>query len=215
MTIYVNYKLLRARLMDVISQVGNIAQKLGKNSTEKWNINFKKFYDNMCDICDIMKIDVIAAVRAKMILNDKKYPADLAHGTVKKYTEYTESTKISKTKGQEINDDENINRQLITERNKREQFYDNITKLTKQAFEFSTKRSIEHYDTTTNLMLALTAEMGELCEIFIWKGDTDEQTLITKEEWDNAAKEIADVIIYAMKLFCKIIERNETLDIAD
>ncbi|QJR15263.1 nucleotide pyrophosphohydrolase [Usitatibacter palustris] len=38
-------------------------------------------------IADQLGIDPIAAAREKMVLNEKKYPADKARGTNKKYTE--------------------------------------------------------------------------------------------------------------------------------
>jgi dCTP diphosphatase len=48
-------------------------------------------------------------------------------------------------------------------------------------------------------MLALTGELGELAEIFQFKGDDEEQSL-SLEEQDKVGQEIADVTIYLLRL---------------
>lgn len=61
--------------------------------------------------------------------------------------------------------------------------------------EFVRERNWEHLHTPRNLVLALTGEVGELAEACQWK--TDEQI---KEDISKMQEEIADVVIYAMRL---------------
>ncbi len=39
-------------------------------------------------LADKMQLDLMAAVDKKLVLNEKKYPADKVRGSAKKYTEY-------------------------------------------------------------------------------------------------------------------------------
>ena len=74
-----------------------------------------------------------------------------------------------------------------------------------KAFQFLDDRGFGKYDEPHNLMLVLVAELGELCKIFWWKEDENKATLISNEEWNNATKEIANILIYAMKLTYKLL----------
>lgn len=39
-------------------------------------------------LADILKLDILAAARQKIVLNQQKYPAQQVRGSAKKYTEY-------------------------------------------------------------------------------------------------------------------------------
>lgn len=41
----------------------------------------------LLQLCDAMQINILDAAKAKLVLNEKKYPPDLARGVSTKYTE--------------------------------------------------------------------------------------------------------------------------------
>jgi NTP pyrophosphatase (non-canonical NTP hydrolase) len=58
----------------------------------------------------------------------------------------------------------------------------------------------------------LNSELAELCELFQWKGDDPHQTIISDEEWNQAAQEIADVLLFALKLENSIKSKPTQID---
>lgn len=70
---------------------------------------------------------------------------------------------------------------------------------------FVEERSWSQYHTPRNLCLALIGELGELCELFQWKGDSDGGSPFglsgwTEDEIDKVGQELADVSIYLLRL---------------
>ena len=71
--------------------------------------------------------------------------------------------------------------------------------------KFCLDRNWSKFHTPNNILLALAGEVGEVCEIFQWKGDLDrfvmkDQTVFSKEELNHIGEEISDVIIYCTRL---------------
>ena len=64
---------------------------------------------------------------------------------------------------------------------------------------FANARLWNRFHTPRNIALALLGEVGELAELFQWKGDVGEIEL-TENEVDKIGQEIADVSIYLMRL---------------
>jgi dCTP diphosphatase len=67
--------------------------------------------------------------------------------------------------------------------------------------EFSEERGWNKYHTPRNLLLALVGEVGELSELFQWKGEVEEGL----KDWDPEEKkhleeELSDVLIYLVRL---------------
>jgi NTP pyrophosphatase (non-canonical NTP hydrolase) len=122
----------------------------------------------------------------------------------KKCTKYTSVTNISKNNGQKITDKGKMNRKLMKEHNDCNIFFIKMEALTKAAIDFSNECSWTKYDRLNHLILALTTEVGELCEIFQWDNDENGAREMSYEKWDNAAKELADVVIYSLKLHYKV-----------
>lgn len=67
--------------------------------------------------------------------------------------------------------------------------------------QFAAEREWDQFHTPRNLLLALTGEVGELCEIFQWKGD-DQRSVDDwpAEEREHLGEELSDVIIYLIRL---------------
>ena len=68
----------------------------------QYNNQEEPFLLSIISIANILKIDIIQAVKSKIELNEKKYPIDLCYGSLNKYTHYSEETKISYSSGQSI-----------------------------------------------------------------------------------------------------------------
>ncbi|RWS12667.1 dCTP pyrophosphatase 1-like protein [Dinothrombium tinctorium] len=68
--------------------------------------------------------------------------------------------------------------------------------------EFCEKRNWQQYHTPRNLLLAMTGEIGELCEIFQWKSDEQCAAIDhwSSEERTHLGEELSDVLIYLIRL---------------
>jgi dCTP diphosphatase len=152
-----------------------------------------------------LSMDLHAACHNKIKLNAKKYPVELCKGSADKYTEYSKVTGISKTAGQstiEESDSTNpfdMNNASGDEIN--ESFLaHSVPALTVQTRQFAADRDWHRYHTPRNLLLALTGELGELSEIFQFKGDVEPNQPLSVEEQDKIKQEVADVTIYLLRL---------------
>ncbi|KAF8689590.1 hypothetical protein HU200_041766 [Digitaria exilis] len=73
--------------------------------------------------------------------------------------------------------------------------------LRKRMADFARERDWEQFHSPRNLLLALVGEVGELSEIFQWKGEVPKGL----PGWDEAEKEhlgeeLADVLLYLVRL---------------
>ena len=86
-----------------------------------------------------------------------------------------------------------------------------VTGITLQTRQFAVEREWEQYHTPRNLLLALSGELGELAELFQWKGDTDDPLTLSLTEHDKVGQELADVTIYLCRLadVCGVSLSNE------
>jgi dCTP diphosphatase len=66
--------------------------------------------------------------------------------------------------------------------------------------EFARERDWQQFHTPKNLAMALAAEAGELLEIFQWLTPEESNLVESPEAHDSARAEIADVLIYAIRL---------------
>ncbi|KAK2973883.1 hypothetical protein RJ640_013937 [Escallonia rubra] len=73
--------------------------------------------------------------------------------------------------------------------------------LSKKLEEFAKARDWEKYHSPRNLLLAMVGEVGELSEIFQWKGEVD-KGLPNWEESDkeHLGEELSDVLLYLIRL---------------
>ncbi|XVF66456.1 hypothetical protein PTKIN_Ptkin10aG0037300 [Pterospermum kingtungense] len=67
--------------------------------------------------------------------------------------------------------------------------------------EFARARDWEKYHSPRNLLLAMVGEVGELSEIFQWRGEVD-KGLPNWEESDkeHLGEELSDVLLYLIRL---------------
>ena len=66
--------------------------------------------------------------------------------------------------------------------------------------QFVKQREWEQFHTPRNLLLALVGEVGELSEIFQWKGEVaPNMEGLTEKQKINAKEEVADVLAYLIR----------------
>ena len=67
--------------------------------------------------------------------------------------------------------------------------------------EFVRERDWEQYNKPSALAVSASIEMGELLELFQWKTDEDIETALEDKEFiDALGEEIADVIVYLLRI---------------
>ncbi|GFZ20073.1 hypothetical protein Acr_28g0007780 [Actinidia rufa] len=73
--------------------------------------------------------------------------------------------------------------------------------LTKKMEEFAKERNWERFHSPRNLLLALVGEVGELSEIFQWKGEVPRGLPDWEEEEKiHLGEELSDVLLYLVRL---------------
>lgn len=88
-----------------------------------------------------------------------------------------------------------------------------VVKLAASLQRFADDRDWQQFHSPKNLILALTGEVGELCEIFQWMSDADSISSATDPEIGQAIKdELADVLMYLVRLSSVLgIDLNEAV----
>lgn len=67
--------------------------------------------------------------------------------------------------------------------------------------EFARERNWDQFHSPRNVLLALVGEVGELAEIFQWKGEVKEGLPeFTAAEKEHVGQELSDVLIYLVNL---------------
>ncbi|XP_041003713.1 dCTP pyrophosphatase 1-like [Juglans microcarpa x Juglans regia] len=73
--------------------------------------------------------------------------------------------------------------------------------LRKRMAEFAKERHWDQFHSPRNLLLALVGEVGELSEIFQWKGEVPRGLPDWKdEEKEHLGEELSDVLLYLVRL---------------
>jgi len=86
-----------------------------------------------------------------------------------------------------------------------------IEKIKNKIKHFSTERNWDKYHTPKNLSMALSVEASELVEIFQWLDDKESNNLNT-ETLQSVKEEIADILIYLIRIADKLdIDIEESL----
>lgn len=81
----------------------------------------------------------------------------------------------------------------------------NIEEIQARLAEFARERDWDQFHSPKNLSMALAGEVGELLEVFQWL--TEEQSRpssLTENQLAAATDELADVLIYALRLADKL-----------
>lgn len=82
---------------------------------------------------------------------------------------------------------------------------DSIAGLQARIQAFSEDRDWDQFHTPKNLIMAATAEMGELAEVLQWKNDSEAAEFLQGQYGrERISEEIADVAIYLIRLCQKL-----------
>ena len=77
----------------------------------------------------------------------------------------------------------------------------NIEEIQARLAEFAKERDWVQFHSPKNLSMALAGEVGELLEIFQWlTEDQSQRSSLTDEQLAAATEELADVLIYSLRL---------------
>ncbi|MCJ8205194.1 nucleotide pyrophosphohydrolase [Pseudomonas sp. RGM2987] len=89
----------------------------------------------------------------------------------------------------------------------------NVEKLAASLQRFADDRDWQQFHSPKNLLLALTGEMGELCEIFQWMSEADSVAAAKHPSTAQAVKdELADVLMYLVRLSSVLgVDLNEAV----
>lgn len=89
----------------------------------------------------------------------------------------------------------------------------NTTHLAEALQRFADDRDWQQFHSPKNLLLALTGETGELCEIFQWMSEADAKEAAKRPETAQAVKdELADVLMYLVRLSTVLgVDLNEAV----
>eukprot|EP00537_Pseudo-nitzschia_pungens_P018184 CAMPEP_0172409190 /NCGR_PEP_ID=MMETSP1061-20121228/76240_1 /TAXON_ID=37318 /ORGANISM="Pseudo-nitzschia pungens, Strain cf. pungens" /LENGTH=333 /DNA_ID=CAMNT_0013145339 /DNA_START=512 /DNA_END=1513 /DNA_ORIENTATION=- len=152
---------------------------------------------NLCATASSLNLDWVRSIRAKMALNEKKYPVEHCKGKAGKYTKYSHLTGVTTTNqstqdfvdwndgNKNKNENENDNDNKNENRNSSSSSIhpsvvslhdfaeDHLVELSEFIAVFATERLWAKYHTPRNLVLALLGEAGELAELLQWNGDHD------------------------------------------
>ncbi|KAL1288802.1 hypothetical protein HN51_057271 [Arachis hypogaea] len=76
-----------------------------------------------------------------------------------------------------------------------------LKELSRRLAEFAEDRGWAQYHSPRNLLLALVGEVGELSEIFQWKGEVEKGLPNwSSEEKEHLEEEVSDVLLYLVQL---------------
>jgi NTP pyrophosphatase (non-canonical NTP hydrolase) len=80
----------------------------------------------------------------------------------------------------------------------------NIKKIQKQLSDFADERDWNQFHNPKNLAVALSVEASELVEIFQWLTPEQAEEIMSTNESEHVKEEIADVMIYLIRLADKL-----------
>lgn len=87
----------------------------------------------------------------------------------------------------------------------------NIGKIQLQLAAFAKERDWDQFHSPKNLSMALAGESGELLEIFQWLTQSgSERSALSDDQLQSATDELADILIYALRLADRLDINLET-----
>ncbi|ETV92169.1 hypothetical protein H310_13416 [Aphanomyces invadans] len=76
-----------------------------------------------------------------------------------------------------------------------------LERLREKIEHFADERDWHKFHTPRNLLLAMTGEVGEVCECFQWRNDDGQDVdTWTAEDKEHLGEELSDVLIYLVRL---------------
>ena len=194
-------------LCDVLQSASEVTVDLQGVETERLLREMGAVQLYLIRLADICRIDLPAAVVQKIAKNRCKYPSEQCKGLAHKSDHYGTGNGV-------VNSNE-IGTGTGTRKGAPVGFGEGSTpparsdtfsahtweELRAEHWVFCQERDWAQYHTPRNLALALVGEVGELCEIFQWKGEiSGELTGWADEEIRHLGEELSDVQLYLIRL---------------
>ena len=89
----------------------------------------------------------------------------------------------------------------------------NIKKIQKQLSDFADERDWNQFHNPKNLSMALSVEASEFVEIFQWLTPEQAEAIMSTDEGEHVKEEIADVMIYLIRLADKLnVDLEDAVD---
>ena len=89
----------------------------------------------------------------------------------------------------------------------------NIKSIQKQLSDFADERDWDQFHNPKNLSMALSVEASELVEIFQWLTPEQAEAIMSTDEGEHVKEEIADVMIYLIRLADKLnVDLEDAVD---
>jgi hypothetical protein len=132
----------------------------------------------------------------------------LVQGSVRKYTEYTGETGITKKTANSTEDNHSCDSSEVGNDWKSSFLRRNVIDLVGQVNEFGEEREWQQFHTPRNLQLAVINEIGELSQIFQFLGDDNNQIMSVGDRI-VVGLELADITMYLLRLAesCSVTDR--------
>ena len=143
-------------------------------------------FSSLRSLASHFEIGFEECITRKVKGNARKYPVEVCRGKSGKYTAYSDVTGVTKDASTHKFDDFDGEGEAW-----------DMEKIKSEVIKFVNDRDWNKYHTIDNLKLALTGELGELCEIFQWNEE------VGKEERERIGMEIADVAVYLIRI-CQV-----------
>ena len=143
-------------------------------------------------LADVCKIDLGVAAGRKLLRNQEKYPVSKSSDDLGEEAAATTTGQVAEPAMAQPG---GWDREITLE------------SLKGSIRGFAEERGWHKFQTPRNLLLALVGEVGEVSEIFQWKGEVDNDlTGFSQEERTHLGEELSDVLFYLLRLadVCKI-----------
>ena len=75
-----------------------------------------------------------------------------------------------------------------------------LNELQKVYLDFIKKREWEEFHTPKNLVMALSSEVGELTDLFLWSNSKDSYQILSTARSEKVKEELGDVFLYLIRL---------------
>lgn len=206
------------RLAEIFQWKGEVAVHLegwGEGPRAKVDGALAECLNCLARLGDRCGVDLAEAVLRKLEKNDRKYPADLVKGSSKKYTEYSEEERQASAAATEAAVPPNGNGKPhgdgalangITAEVSAEGGGDakgalSLRDIRERQREFAVRRDWDQFHSPRNLLCALVGEVGELAELFQWRGEAAVNLDgWSKEDRVKVEDEMADCLNYLVRL---------------
>jgi len=153
----------------------------------------------LVDLSHQCRIDLPITVQNKMAHNGCNNPVEKACGNSIQYTDFQSGVPTDTNPSSTCSNDTAVEK----DSGKEFSFTDLITfeELRKNLMAFIKEQKWDQFETPRNVLLALVSEVGEVCEIFQWKGEVSQGLPeLSAKERTRVGEKLSGVLLYLLDL---------------